>query len=73
MDGTYQQKLVAPGTESGQKRTLQDLLEDFSTPVRKAVSARSHGICVPESTPLQWLSEHLSYPDNFLHLCLVYA
>ncbi|XP_050090639.1 autophagy protein 5 [Anopheles aquasalis] len=72
-DGTYQQKLVAPSTETGQKRTLQDLLDDFSTPVRKAVEARTHGVSVPESTPLQWLSEHLSYPDNFLHLCLLYA
>ncbi|EAA05542.4 autophagy protein 5 isoform X2 [Anopheles stephensi] len=72
-DGTYQQKLVAPSTASGQKRLLQDLLDDFSTPVRKAVEARTHGVTVPESTPLQWLSEHLSYPDNFLHLCLSYA
>lgn len=22
-------------------------------------------------TPLQWLSEHLSHPDNFLHICVV--
>lgn len=22
-------------------------------------------------TPIQWLSEHLSYPDNFLHICLL--
>lgn len=72
-DGSYQQKLVAPSSEAGQKRTLQDLLEDFSTPVRKAVEARTHGVSVPDSTPLQWLSEHLSYPDNFLHLCLIYA
>lgn len=30
-----------------------------------------HGIEVPFDTPLQWLSEHLSYPDNFLHICAV--
>lgn len=35
-DGTYTQKLIPPLTEAGQKRTLEDLLEDFSTPVRKA-------------------------------------
>jgi hypothetical protein len=23
------------------------------------------------STPVLWLSEHLSYPDNFLHICVV--
>ena len=22
-------------------------------------------------TPVLWLSEHLSYPDNFLHICLL--
>lgn len=32
----------------------------------------SHLIVFPEpETPLQWLSEHLSYPDNFLHICLL--
>uniref|UniRef100_A0A182Q286 Autophagy protein 5 n=1 Tax=Anopheles farauti TaxID=69004 RepID=A0A182Q286_9DIPT len=40
-DGTYQQKLVAPSTATGQKRILQDLLDDFSTPVRKAVSKKA--------------------------------
>lgn len=31
----------------------------------------SHGTEIPFDTPLQWLSEHLSYPDNFLHICAV--
>lgn len=31
----------------------------------------SHGIEIPLDAPLQWLSEHLSYPDNFLHICAV--
>lgn len=31
----------------------------------------SHGIEIPFDTPLQWLSEHFSYPDNFLHICAV--
>lgn len=36
-DGTYLQKLIQPTTDSGQKRTVQDLLDDFGTPgVRKA-------------------------------------
>ncbi len=30
-----------------------------------------HGTEVPGVTPLQWLSEHFSYPDNFLHICIV--
>ncbi|ERE86262.1 autophagy protein 5 [Cricetulus griseus] len=30
-----------------------------------------HGIEPMLETPLQWLSEHLSYPDNFLHISIV--
>lgn len=30
-----------------------------------------HGVQPPLHTPLQWLSEHFSYPDNFLHICLI--
>ena len=28
------------------------------------------GIEVPRDTPIQWLSEHLSHPDKFLHICI---
>ena len=27
-----------------------------------------HGIELPQDTPLQWISEHLCNPDNFLHI-----
>ena len=30
-----------------------------------------HGMEVPPETPLQWMSQHLSYPDNFIHLCIL--
>jgi len=30
-----------------------------------------HGIKPSLQTPVQWLSEYFSYPDNFLHICLV--
>lgn len=30
-----------------------------------------HGTEIDFNTPLQWLSEHMSYPDNFLHICAV--
>ena len=30
-----------------------------------------HGVEVPTVSPLQWLSEHFSYPDNFLYVCVV--
>lgn len=32
------------------------------------VTVFTHGISPPLETPLQWMSEHMSYPDNFLHL-----
>jgi hypothetical protein len=27
-----------------------------------------HGVEPAKETPLQWMSEHLSYPDNILHI-----
>jgi autophagy-related protein 5 len=30
-----------------------------------------HGVEPPLHTPVQWLSEYFSYPDNFLHICLI--
>lgn len=41
-----------------------------STEMSFAVRIITHGIELPLDTPLQWMSEHLSYPDNFLHLCI---
>ena len=29
------------------------------------------GIEPPLETELAWLSEHLSHPDNFLHICVL--
>ncbi|KAH8343376.1 hypothetical protein KR059_009441, partial [Drosophila kikkawai] len=67
-DFTYTQKLISPIGEGGHKKSLADLMAELSTPVRKAVGCRTHGIDLHEETQLQWMSEHLSYPDNFLHL-----
>lgn len=36
-----------------------------------AAKVLTHGISVPYDTPVQWMSEHMSYLDNFLHLVLV--
>ncbi|KAJ7320398.1 hypothetical protein JRQ81_019909 [Phrynocephalus forsythii] len=30
-----------------------------------------HGIAPMLETPVQWLSEHMSYPDNFLHISVI--
>lgn len=37
-----------------------------------SVTCSTHGIVVEKETPLQWLSEHMSYPDNFLHIHLIW-
>ncbi|XP_050517968.1 autophagy protein 5 [Diabrotica virgifera virgifera] len=69
MDSGYKQKLVKPVTEGGAKKTLQDLINEIF-PENGDVKVKTHGLIPPSDTPLQWLSEHLSYPDNFLHLCV---
>jgi autophagy-related protein 5 len=62
---------------SGESLTLKHLMvetlprvfatdEDF-----QSTKIVIHGIEPPLETPLQWLSEHFSYPDNFLHIILV--
>lgn len=68
-DEKYVQKLVKPIDEEGQRKTLKHLLSEVFTDGEE-VTVRTHGIIPPMDTPLQWLSEHMSYPDNFLHLCL---
>ncbi|KAK9871414.1 hypothetical protein WA026_011665 [Henosepilachna vigintioctopunctata] len=64
----YKQALVKPVFENGQHKTLKDLLDELFP--GKQTKIKTHGINPPLETPLQWMSEHLSYPDNFLHLCV---
>ncbi|KAL1506779.1 hypothetical protein ABEB36_006080 [Hypothenemus hampei] len=70
IDDGYRQKLIKPVTEDGRRTTLQDLLNELF-PNKDNVTAKIHGMYPPLETPLQWMSEHLSYPDNFLHLTIV--
>lgn len=51
--------------------TLRDLLEEM-LPDKTCceVNAVTQGIKPDLDTPLQWMSEHLSYPDNFLHIVI---
>lgn len=76
-DAPFVQNLARPVSESGEVHTLKHLLveslpsvfaseEDF-----EQMRIIIHGIEVPLETPLQWLSEHFSHPDNFLHIVLV--
>ncbi|XP_013776737.1 autophagy protein 5-like [Limulus polyphemus] len=74
-DMPYIQRLVRPLSEKGENTTLLDLLHvslpKFSKEdILDNVQIVAHGIKPPMDTPLQWMSEHLSYPDNFLHLCI---
>ncbi|XP_039289202.1 autophagy protein 5 [Nilaparvata lugens] len=64
------QKLVKPVTEDGKRKTLQNFLEEVYPTEHEKVKVVIHGVEPPRETPLQWMSEHLSYPDNFLHLCI---
>ncbi|RZB38628.1 autophagy protein 5, partial [Asbolus verrucosus] len=66
MEDGYRQKLIKPVAEDGRRKTLQDLLHEMF-PGRNNVNIKTHGMIPPLETPLQWMSEHLSYPDNFLH------
>ncbi|XP_033227342.1 autophagy protein 5 [Belonocnema kinseyi] len=69
-DESYVQKLLKPLNAEGHRKTLNDLLNEVF-PDNQEVHVRTHGIVPPLETPLQWLSEHFSYPDNFLHMCLM--
>ena len=48
---------------ANEKKILNTVIEDYTVII--------HGIQPSLQTPVQWLSEHFSYPDNFLHICLV--
>jgi len=53
------------------KRTLKDLIQEvFPEKEPEQVVAVTHGVRPALDTPLQWLAEHLSYPDNFLYIQL---
>ena len=49
--------------QANEKKILNTNIDDYQVII--------HGIKPSLQTPLQWLSEHFSYPDNFLHICLV--
>ena len=52
--------------EDGSPHTLADLIAalGLAMPGRAIV----HGVEPATDTPLQWMSEHLSHPDNILHM-----
>lgn len=71
---TMIQRLIKPTKENGEMNTLNDVInqvfpESFEDDKCK-LKIIIHGLQPPLETPIHWLSEHLSYPDNFLHLSL---
>lgn len=48
---------------ANEKKIISTQVDDYRVVI--------HGVQPPLHTPIQWLSEHFSYPDNFLHICLV--
>lgn len=61
-------RLCKPVTESAQPVLLQHLVEDTLQDVLQPDDVLLvQGVTPPLDTPLLWLSQHLSYADNFLH------
>lgn len=73
----FVQTLFRPTSVTGEQHTLKDLLcqtvpeLDNWNGVDRKFTVLIHGIQPSLDAPIHWLSEHLSYPDNFLHICLL--
>ncbi|XP_013160034.2 autophagy protein 5 isoform X4 [Falco peregrinus] len=71
------QKLFRPIASGGELHTLGDLLKDVCPSAiapedgEQKTQVMIHGIEPMLETPIQWLSEHMSYPDNFLHISII--
>ncbi|KAH8864442.1 Autophagy protein 5 [Schistosoma japonicum] len=73
----FTQKLIRPLNDDGSLISLQDAIRILfhsnanslaQNPNPKSYLFFIHGITLPYETPMQWISEHLSYPDNFVHI-----
>ena len=65
-------KLIKPTKtcDNGSERwtTLEDLIGEYFPNGNHPTKILTQGIEPDLDTPLQWMAEHLSYPDNFLHI-----
>ncbi|MFH4982496.1 hypothetical protein AB6A40_009205 [Gnathostoma spinigerum] len=68
-DRPFRQVLISPYNDQGECRCLSEAVQLVIN--EDNVKAISHGISIPLHTPLIWLSQNLSYPDNFIHVSLV--
>jgi autophagy-related protein 5 len=76
VDHPYTQVPFQPtAVGSGQPNTLGDLIQHALPDIDLACGWRViiHGIEIPLDSQVQWLSEHLSHADNFLHVCVLSA
>ncbi|XP_065184214.1 autophagy protein 5-like [Sycon ciliatum] len=74
-DKQYVQPFFRPVDSEDKHLTLRDMLHEAapdSLPESGiGLKAVINGIEAPMETKLQWLSEHLSHPDNFLHIAII--
>jgi autophagy-related protein 5 len=70
----YKSKSTPAGGGDLVENTLGDVLQLYSSsfPISQEHCVLIHGIEISPQTPIQWLSENLSYPDSFLHICVVH-
>ena len=75
-DGLVLQKFFKSVSDNGELHTLKDFLktcfphlfvEGEPGTLKENISLVVQGITPSLETPMQWMSEHLSHPDNFLH------
>ncbi|RUS71432.1 hypothetical protein EGW08_020815 [Elysia chlorotica] len=65
------QKLFKPTDDNGDVLSLRHVLESVVSGFQENENrVLIQGVEPDLDIPILWLSEHLSYPDNFLHICL---
>lgn len=64
------QRQFAPDDSTTLQTAMKDFFPDSFSNEQPTMKVVIQGISPPLSTPLQWLSENLSYADNFLHICV---
>lgn len=63
---------LSPWKSPSSPNLLSDALTSLESSLDLSThSIISHGIEVPLDTPLSWLAQNVSYPDNFVHLVAV--
>jgi len=77
-DGVIYQKLYKSVSDNGELRTFVDFLKacvpyllNSNDELKENIKILVQGLHPPFNTPIQWMSEHLSHPDNFLHIVVL--